>query len=188
MAVNLFEGGKRLLRVFQGGIFIAALGYSASLPSIYPLTYDLHYPKGGWVRAENACNTNSDVLEYVERDHGNQTYSLSLCFKAKNFNGSDLIPFTIDENNMVSGDGKSSPSVVRYVKRQVKDFNIPEEDLENFPSVFEDDRFWKQISIVISAAILMGLIEFIGRITGWVIRGFIKGGAEIHDNEASNGQ
>ncbi len=174
MTLNIFEGGKRVLRVTQGAIIIASIFYCFSLPSIYPLKYDIRVPNGDWLRADEPCYTETDTLEYVEREHGGKGFSFALCFRSTDFNGKRLIPFAIDNQDMVTGDEKTSTSVRNYVRRKSSEFQIPKEDLEDFPAVFEEDKLWYQIGIMIVAVVAALLLEIVGRILGWVVRGFVN--------------
>jgi len=174
MNVNIFEGGRRLLRASQGAIVVASIIYCFSLPSLAPYKYDIRVPNGDWTRADRACNTEFDSVDYVEREYEGKGVSFVLCYRSTDFNGKRLIPYTIDNKDMVTGDEKTSGNVRSYVSRKSKEFKIPKEDLENFPATFEEDRFWEQVGIVMASLIVVALAEVIARIIGWIVRGFIN--------------
>jgi len=174
MQINIFEGGRRVLRATQGAIIIASIGYCFSLPSIYPFKYDMRVPNGEWIRTDLPCNTDLDSVQYVERKIGEERFPFALCFRSADFNGKQLIPYTIDDKDMMTGNEKSSSYVTNYTRRESKEFQIPKEDLENFPAVFEEDKFWYQVGIMIVGFLAVGVMEILGKIMGWIIRGFIK--------------
>lgn len=173
MNINFFEGGRRILRVTQVSLVLVTVYYCLNLPPIYPLKYELRVPNAGWLRSDYPCRAVDEEI-LIDKKLNDEVHEIALCFRSADFNGKQLIPYRVlEEEDMIAGDEKTSKNVRNYIAKKMKQFEIPDEDVENFPQVFKNDRFDTQLGFSIVAVLGIFALEILGRLLGWIARGFI---------------
>lgn len=92
MAINWFEGGRRISKLFIGIAGLGGMAYVA-LSATPPVRFSTSAPDEPWKLSFDGCNYPSDEKYLDQHDFGNGTErSVSLCFEASI---EDKIPYSL---------------------------------------------------------------------------------------------
>ena len=178
MAVNMFEGARRVMKLTMVliGIIGIVIAYNSE-PDIN-LVYEISYFGENPVRINtDSCNSSDDATEYSNHTtaKGND-YDLTLCFKATASNdGKMMIPYMIDEETQgILGNDQYDVGVIKYTQSIKSNFSVPSEGEQ-----IVDKQYWpKKIKTILeilgkTALSIFGFWIFCW-VIGWIIRGFVN--------------
>lgn len=181
MAVDVFEGFRRLKLAVQGLIVLAAaVSLYMSEPIIY-LKLDTSAPDDGWQMSERPCESGKDASEYIydlPEDFPKKVDSLELCFRASPLfrDDGDLIPYA-RKGGYLFADERYSDNVQSYIGKRSNYLNLSAK-LKSEISNWASEEYWRrwrnnaQTNIIVSLSLIL-LIELSGRLIGWISRGFM---------------
>ena len=139
MAINIFEGARRIALLLAG---VATIGTVIGLivcDPYMPIMYSIAHPSGPFVRMEESCPSDADKHYFTAKTSTGKEVSVDLCLLAMKFgkNGDRLIPYKVDEQGMVWGADSYSREVSEYESTLEERFRIPQVD---------EDQIEKEIS------------------------------------------
>lgn len=123
------------------------------------------------------CPDNAGLAYFTTKTPSGKAASVKLCLLTMEFgkgvNKQQLIPYRVDENNMLWGAEKYSYEVLAYEKERASQFVLSPED-ENWIEQEKSSQYWSNwreslvnlaIGLMIFAAVVWGI--------GWIVRGFM---------------
>lgn len=175
MAINIFEGARRIALLSTGvatiGIVIALFTYDPYMP----ITYSIAHPTGHFVRMEDSCPSDAGKHYFTAKTSTGKAVSVDLCLLAMSFgkNGDRLIPYKADEQGMIWGAASYSSEVSTYERKLEERFKIPLSDEEQIAK--EISRRYRENMTEGFGYLVAGLAIFGGVVwaIGWIVRGFL---------------
>lgn len=173
--MNIFEGSRRIALGIGG---LAVIGTMIGLgvnDSYAPISYSISHPNSSFKRMTESCPSEAASHFFTTKTPSGKDVDIALCLLAMSF-GSDerrLIPYKVDEKNMVWGEARFSSEVRDYEKTLEKRFAIPTQDVEAVEKEIASS-FWRQwregsgylaIGLLVYACLVWGI--------GWIVRGFM---------------
>lgn len=174
MAVNIFEGGRRisLALMVLWAIFVG-LVYLAEGDSAVDVRFEIVSPGAPPRRIDSDCQP-SDAMEWVygRKTNRGTRYHATLCFRPMEFPSGKLIPYKA-ENGLFYGDTRHSLEVSLYTKRVADELSLSAVDEQ-----WIDNRKWEvrwKTAQVYAAVMSVGLlmIWLVSAGIGWIVRGFV---------------
>jgi hypothetical protein len=175
VAINIFEGARRIALLIAGVATIGTLIGLFTYEPYMPITYSIAEPTGSFVRMEDSCPSDAGKHYFTANTNKGNEISVDLCLLAMSFGENDdrLIPYKIDEKGMIWGAAPFSSEVSAYERQLEERFQIP---------LVDEDQITKQISrnyreyiqegfgyLIAGLAIFGGIVWVIG----WIARGFL---------------
>lgn len=175
MAINIFEGARRIAVLIAGVATIGTLIVLFTYEPYMPVTYSIAEPTGSFVRMEDSCPSDAGKHYFTAKTNTGKEVSVDLCLLATSFGKNDdrLIPYKIDEKGMIWGAPSYSSEVSAYERKLEERFQLP---------LGDEDLITKKISqdyrenmkegfgyLVAGLAIFGGIVWVIG----WIVRGFL---------------
>ena len=187
MAVNIFEGARRIAKLVAALWVIGYIVAAFDLTSSVYVTYQIDDPEKVPMRAESDCNYSVDVTKRLDLTTSKGTdVSLTLCFKHRVFdNGAKLIPYLYDKDKVLWGGEEYSTEVSNYTQSVASNFKLSKSDEE-----WIDAQWWfqrlKELGLYV--LIVIGGLLFLWTFTwvvGWIVRGFkgIPQGQDQRENK-----
>lgn len=181
MAINIFEGARRIAKLSAGlwilGWVVAGAVQLRSDPGI-SATFTISHFGATPVRSDPSCDYSADnARETVWRSTKKETnVRITLCFVARELpDGTKLIDFALhpSDKSLVIFNTPYSEDVKKYVKTVASRFVLPENDEAWF-----DSQVWpKRLEIIpVGVGIAIGGLAFLWAFTwavGWIVRGFL---------------
>jgi hypothetical protein len=183
MGINVFEGARRITKIFSVLWVVGAAVFSIesiSEPNIHPY-FEVESLDSKPVRLEakvKECGAD-DVSEYVSpqtTSKGNEV-KVTLCFKASTFKNSvikDFNTWTIKDNPSSKVVTELPPAILSEVSKNIaKKFKLSKADEE-----WADSEVWKkrwekiQEASLIAAGGMVAILIF-SWVVGWIVRGFM---------------
>lgn len=176
MKFNVFEGARRIVLLLQGIFVLAALGIGFFDDPYVRLVYETRYPNEPFSLAKNReCNYSNDASEEIERktENGNEI-NITLCYRGSPFSGGDiLIPFRLEDDGKVWGNGKYSTEVSEYTKKRTASFVLPPDAHDEYRKAWWEKKFENAWDGIKTAAIGYICILIFSFSVGWIVRGFL---------------
>lgn len=195
MAINYFEGGRRITQLFQGAAIVAGLAYVAFGGSSQ-VTFETLGPDRGWSVTSNDCGYNQDGLEFLSAvDLGGGTKrDVMLCFRGQGngipYEAFDM-PRPADQPPPI-GSGKAdtvrmyriaeeySPEATAYQKKRAAEFRTDPRREVWFKEARDGlwlaaakrtwGRLWNE-ALPWTGGFIFGL-WVLSSLIGWIVRGF----------------
>lgn len=178
MAINVFEGSRRIVKLLLGICFFAvAAGFLSDNPVRIPVYVDV--PNVGVTPIPVEELRDCDPPNYrpgswpIKRTKQGTTYSLRLCFRANNDweGGKVFVPF-VWTDGQTYGDTYTSMNIYSYANKFASEFEA-DEALETEIN----GRYWPELFKQVGRAVFVALLACLGlwlcaKIIGWVVRGF----------------
>lgn len=174
MAVNVFEGGRRISRALMvlWAIFVG-LVYLVEGDSAVDVRFEIVSPGAPPRRIDSDCQP-SDAMEWVygRKTNRGTRYHATLCFRPMEFPSGKLIPYKA-ENGVLYGDARYSLEVGQYTDRVAEELTLSaldEQWIDNrrWVARWENARFY---AALMSGGLLV--IWLVSAGIGWIVRGFV---------------
>lgn len=176
MAVNVFEGARRIMKLVMVIIALTGLYNAVDSKPDMKLVYEIPFVGEKAVRIDgDGCKTYDDADEVIGsvNQEGNQ-YDLILCFKAHRADSREmLIPYEVDAVNKTwQGAGTYDDKVIQYTRSIKNSFSVSDSDEQ-----FVNKQYWPKKIKAILFPLGIAVISIFGFwifcwIVGWVVRGF----------------
>lgn len=175
MAINLFEGARRIMKLVIAIITLTGLYVTVDSKPEIKLVYEIPFVGMEALRLDgDDCKTYDDKeTTYSVTQMGNQ-YELILCFKAhRTDNGKMAIPYEVDVvNKKWMGADEYDDKVIQYTRSIKNSFSVSAADEQ-----FVNKQYWpkklKAILIPLGITVLSVIVFWIlCWIIGWIVRGF----------------
>lgn len=151
------------------------IGLSINDPYV-PISYSISRPNGSFIRMAEVCPSDAGRHYFTTTTRSGRQASIELCLLAMSFGTEErrLIPYRVDEKNMIWGETTYSSEVSAYEKTLEKRFALPTQDVDGIEKEISA-RYWKQWREGLGY-LSIGLIAFTGIvwIVGWIARGFMS--------------
>lgn len=175
MAVNIFEGARRIALLIAGVTTVGTvIGLIAHDPYM-PVTYSIDQPSGPFVFMKDSCPSDASNHYFEAETSTGKKVSVNLCLLAMPFgkNGDRLIPYKIDEQGIIWGAPSYSSEVSAYERELEKRFKIPLSDEQQITK--ELSRRYRKNMVEGFGYLVAGLAIFGGVVwaIGWILRGFL---------------
>jgi hypothetical protein len=173
MAINFFEGSRRIIKLFVAlWVLGVAAYYLFNLPRVRA-TFFVDTPFAPPEHRDLPC-TGSDYEKYLgvrSTSDGNE-YIGSLCFKAARFENGMFIPYRTDEKGWIYGDSTYSDNVQNYVTTMEGTFKSGAAaeraiDSQKWPLLKKHLLEGSKV-----AGIGWFVLVVISAVVGWIVRGF----------------
>lgn len=173
--MNIFEGSRRIAYLVGGLATAGTLIYATTHDPYISVDYSIAYPRASFQRMKGPCPSEAARHYFTTTSSSGQQVSINLCLLTMPFgkNSDQLVPYKIDEKNMVWGATSYSIEVLGYEKELEARFVLPAEDSEwlkeEISRRYRDN--WKESLIGLG----IGLVIFNGIVwaLGWIARGFM---------------
>jgi len=175
VAINVFEGARRVNKIIIGAIAIGGLVIVWNNVPYLPLNYQVSRLGNAPVKVEE-CDPDA-AIEYIDRKSaGGKVISIRLCFKAQPAaeTGEMLIPykFTEDGSSSVWMRSKYSAEVTKYTKSVASTFMLPADVAKDADSLWMKTRFTEAIQGLGWTAVWLFAFVVATYLIGWIVRGF----------------
>lgn len=175
MNVNIFEGSRRIAYLAGGLATAGTLIVAATYDPYISVGYSIAHPRGSFMRMKEACPTEAAQHYFAATSPSGKQVSIDLCLLTMSFgkNYDQLVPYKIDEKNMVWGAARYSNEVSAYERELEARFVLPAEDNEWLEKEISR-RYWDNWKESLSH-LGIGLAMFAGFVwaVGWITRGFM---------------
>lgn len=175
MAINIFEGARRIALLIAGAATLGTVIGLFTYEPYTPIAYSIAYPTGPFVRMEDTCPSDASMHYFTAKTSTGKKVSVNLCISAMSFgkNGERLIPYKVDEQGMIWGAASYSSEVSAYERRLEERFKIPLGDEEQIAK--EISRRYRENVMEGFGYLVAGLAIFGGVVwaIGWIARGFL---------------
>lgn len=176
MAINAFEGGRRIERLLMWlWIIVGAFVAWSEKPMAVTTYFTVAFPGSAPSRTDRDGCGPSDAHEYESNrlTPGGTQYWATFCFTARKFPAGLLVPYRMDADGTMWGNEKYSSEVTTYTRDVVSSFAPTQED-----AAWIDAQRWPMLRKYAAGAakwIALGafVIWVISGITGWIVRGFL---------------
>lgn len=174
MRINVFEGGRRIalaLAILVSAFAIWLTAVSAPKPS---LSYSIVSPRATPVRMDETCGlySRSEWFSWVTPS-GTDVY-VRLCLRSSPFgtDGTELVPYRIDEKGMTWGASTYSDEVKDYAESIKESFSLPTSELKRIERE-ASQAHWEHVRENLGTlAMGLGIFWVLVWAVGWVVRGF----------------
>jgi hypothetical protein len=175
MAINMFEGGRRIAKLLSV-LWVAGFAFMffGDPPSV-SVKYEVRRPQQAPVLmpSDYDCNTDSrSEANWGRRTPSGTQYDIYVCFLARQFPDGQLVPYRVDSDGMMWGNTPYSDDVDSYADAAFKSWKPTPRDLE-----WIDSQKWvvrREHASEILPWLAGGVIVVLGlsTIIGWIVRGF----------------
>lgn len=173
--MNIFEGSRRIAYLAGGLAAAGTLIYAVTYEPYVSIDYSISHPHAAFQRMSASCPSEAGRAFFSTKSESGESVSIDLCLLTMEF-GEDkqqLVPYKVDDKNMVWGAASYSSEVSAYEKELEARFVLSPEDngwLEDEKSRRYWDN-WKESlrNLGIGLAIFAGLVWAVG----WIMRGFM---------------
>lgn len=175
MAINLFEGARRIALLTAGvailGTLIAVFIYEPYVSA----TYSIAHPSGPFVRMDEPCPSDASKHYFTTKTSTGKNVSINLCLLTMSFGAKSerLIPYKVDEQGMIWGAASYSSEVSAHERKLEQRFKIPQGEEEAISKKLSRDYRDNLTSslgyLIVGLAIFGGVVWAIG----WIVRGFL---------------
>lgn len=173
--MNIFEGSRRIALLVAGLAIIGTLIGLGTYDPYVPVSYLISHPKDSFHRMTESCPTEAGRHYFTTTSRSGKQVSINLCLLTMVF-GDDkrpLVPYKVDEKNMLWGAASYSSEVSNYGRELEARFALPTQDNDWIEKEIST-QYWKNWKdglgyLGIGLAIFAGLVWAIG----WIVRGFM---------------
>ena len=176
MTINIFEGARRIVFMIQVLWMLGVIAVTWVGEPYVNVDFEIPQITATPQRAvvNPTCTRPDERTMLFRRTPRGTQVSVELCFRATNFNGQMLIPYKVEHDGTVWGNGRYLEDVRRYIDGYKERFRLTNE-VEDWA----DSQWWKERwgQVRNGAALLAGgwvAIWIIASVIGWIVRGFMK--------------
>lgn len=172
--MNVFEGARRLSYCVCGLAIITAFVFAIKFEPSVSIDYVITNPNGKFLKTENECPNESGRAFFSKKSKSGGSVYIDICMLTYDFGeGNKLVPYKIDEENMLWGAEWYSDEISNYEKELEVNFKLPEEDeawVENELARLYWSNWYQTLKYL--GVFLFVYLIFVW-IVGWVVRGFM---------------
>lgn len=173
--MNIFEGSRRIA-ILAGGLgTIGTLIALGTYDPYIPVSYSIANPRGEFRRMSEPCPSEAGKHYFSTTSPSDKRVSIDLCLLTMPFGDDkhELVPYKVDEKNMVWGAATYSSEVSAYERELEGRFSLPAADAAEIDKEISQS-YWKNWReglgyLVIGLAIFAAFVRAIG----WIVRGFM---------------
>lgn len=178
MAINIFEGARRIALLLGGGAVVITVLVAFNQDNNYHAQYSLAAPNAPFRKTDGGCQDQGRTIYFDHVTSSGKKISVSLClepmtFKNENEEKAELIPYKTDADGMTWGARPYSTEISTY-ETQVEDrFTMSATDEVVY--IKEAAKQWRTELAEAMGYLFVGLAVF-GTIVlaiGWIVRGFL---------------
>ena len=175
MAVNIFEGSRRISKLAAGLTIACTLLYLVMHDPYVSAAYSVSRPDGVFTRTNESCPDEAAKHYFTISTATGKRLSIDLCLLAMPF-GEDrrmLVPYVVDDKGMIWGAAPYSSEVSELESRLEKRFRLSSAD-ETWFEVEISRRYWQEMKDGMKyLAIGLGMFCAFVWSMGWIVRGFL---------------
>jgi hypothetical protein len=173
--MNIFEGSRRIAYLAGGIAAAGTLIYAVTYEPYISIDYSVSHPHGAFQRMNTSCPSDAGRTFFSTKSQSGISISIDLCLLPMEF-GEDkrqLVPYKVDDKNMVWGAASYSSKVSAYEKELEARFVLPAED-NAWLKEEKSRRYWDNWkeslrNLGIGLSVFAGFVWAIG----WIMRGFM---------------
>lgn len=173
--MNIFEGSRRLALLAGGLATVGTLIGLGTYDPYFLVSYSISHPKGSFQRTTESCPSAGGRHYFTTTSQSGKLVSINLCLLTMPFGDDErqLIPYKIDENNMIWGAATYSSEVSTYERELEARFALQAQDNDWIEKEIST-RYWNNWKeglgyLGIGLAIFAGFVLAVG----WIARGFM---------------
>ena len=175
MAINIFEGARRISLLSAGVATIVTVIALFTYEPYLPITYSIAHPTGRFMRLEDSCPSDAGKHYFTTKTSTGKKVSIDLCLLAMSFgkSGDRLIPYKVDEKEMIWGAAPYSSEISAYERKLEERFKIPlgdEEQIAKEISRLHRENMMEGFGYLVAGLAIFGVVVWA---IGWVMRGFL---------------
>ncbi len=179
MAINIFEGARRIALLLAGGASIVTVIVAFNESAYYSAQYSLAAPNAPFRKTDGDCPSEGSRTTFDYKTSNGKEIGVAVClepmtFTYKNNNETaELIPYRTDADGMTWGGKRYSTEVSAYEKQVEKRFTMSATDEED--SLKEISKKWRSQFAETMGYLVAGLAIFASLVwaIGWTVRGFL---------------
>ena len=178
MAINIFEGARRIALFLAGGAAVITLLVTLNQDAYYNATYSLAAPNAPFIKTDGDCPSEGRTIYFDHKTSNGKLVSVSVCLEPMTFTNSnkeetELIPYKTDADGMTWGARSYSSEISSYETQVQKRFTMTKTD-EEF-SIKEAAKKWRSQFSEAMGYLAAGLAIFgaVVWVIGWIVRGFL---------------
>lgn len=173
--MNIFEGSRRIAYLAGGLAVLGTLIYAVTYEPYISIDYSISHPQAAFQKLNGSCSAEAGRAFFTTTSQSGTKLSIDLCLLTMEF-GEDkkqLVPYKVDEKNIIWGATLYSSEVSAYEKQLESQFTLPIEDVD-WVEKEKSHRYWENWRESLQN-LAMGLAIFSGFVwaIGWVVRGFM---------------
>ena len=178
MAINIFEGARRIALLCAGATIIGTVIWSFTYEPYVSVTYSIDHPSPSspFIQTQDSCPSDAGSDYFSTKTSRGENVSVLLCLFAMPFGekNEQLIPYKVDEQGMVWGAASYSSEVSEYERTLERRFKIPMGDEEQIRK--EISQKYREEVALGYGYLVVGLLIFALVVwsIGWIVRGFLS--------------
>lgn len=178
MAINIFEGARRIALLLGGGAAVITVLVALNQNAYYHAQYSLAAPNAQFRKTDGGCKSEGRTIYFDHKTSSGKEVRVSLClepmiFANKNMEDAELIPYRTDADGMTWGAKPYSTEISAYETQLKKRFTMTATDEE--VSIKEAAIQWRRHFAEAIGYLVVGLAIFGALVwgIGWIVRGFL---------------
>ena len=178
MAINIFEGARRIALLLGGGAAVITVLVAFNTDAYYHATYSLAAPNAPFRKTDGGCPSEGRTIYFDHKTSSGKEVSVTVCLEPmtitnKNKEETELIPYRTDADGMTWGARTYSSEISTYETQVNKRFAMTATDEE--VSIKEAAKKWRSQFAEAMGYLAVGLAIFGALVwaTGWIVRGFL---------------
>lgn len=173
MALNVFEGARRIAYLISGIILIAGAYITYDVSPSEALYYNVIEPSAPARRAiGDSCPSQGRTSYMSGVTPKGHKVSIRICFEPGTFSdGRTLIPYKI-QGDMIYGDTAYSENVSLYIRRYEAKFIMPEADGKEMDDKWMSIWLSSKWEVIQNTVLVLAGFWLFVILVGWIIRGF----------------
>ena len=146
MAINIFEGARRIALLLGGGAAVITVLVAFNTDAYYHATYSLAAPNAPFRKTDGGCPSEGRTIYFDHQTSSGKEVSVTVClepmtFTNKNKEETELIPYRTDADGMTWGARTYSSEISTYETQVKKRFTMTATDEE--VSIKEAAKKWR---------------------------------------------
>lgn len=173
--MNFFEGSRRLAYLAAGLATAATLIFAATYDPYISIDYSISNPRAPFQRMKESCPAHAGQHYFTTTAASGQRVSIDMCLLTMPFGekNEQLVPYKIDEKNMVWGAASYSSEVSDYERELAARFVLLAEDNEWVEKEISR-RYWDNWKESLrNLGIGLAIFAIFVWSIGWITRGFM---------------
>lgn len=178
MAINIFEGARRISLLFAGGAAVVTVLLAFNQEAYYRAQYSLDAPNAPFRKTEGGCKSEGKPLFFEHNTSSGREVRVLVClesmtFRNKNKEEAELIPYKTDADGTIWGARPYSSEISEYETQVKKRFTMTAAEEEAY--LKEESKKWRSQFAEAMGYLAAGLAIFWGLVwaIGWIMRGFL---------------
>ncbi len=179
MAINIFEGARRIAILLGGGAAVITVLVAFNHdPTYTAMAYSLTAPNAPFRRTDGGCPSEGKTIRFNHKTSSGKEVSVWVClepmtFTNKNKEETEVIHYKTDADGMTWGAKSYSSEISTYETQVKKRFTMPATD--EAVSIQEAAKVWRSHFAEAMGYLAAGLAIFgaLVWVIGWIVRGFL---------------